>query len=337
VRNSTGPTRLRAIALISLIVLFAPFPFAPFAAIGCANGVLGDFGPIGGDDAGVASAPDAAKASVDAGASPLPSDDGGNAADPGVDASVDPPSSDDAGSDAGTLPKGGGGSDSGAVPGDAGPSVLLGKWTFDEGTGTSSADLSGAGHAAVLMGGASWSDAGKEGAGLALDGTTGYADVGVTLVDTSKSFSVLCWAKLNVANTWEAIASQDDVNGSLFGLKLRGDDFDFDFDVETSDVIGPGFVVAQSTTVGVAQTWFHVAGVYDASGGGALKIYVNGALQASAAIGQSVLASTGHFVIGRGLYNSATGSFFNGTLDEIEVHSGALTDSQVGAIFAAQQ
>ncbi len=172
---------------------------------------------------------------------------------------------------------------------------------------------------------------------MALNGTTAYADVGVTLVDTSKSFSILCWSRLAVVNSWEILASQDDVEGSLFGLKLRADSNDYDFDIETSDVLNPGFVVAQSTTTGTALTWVHLAGVYNSSSGGTLKIYVNGALQANAAIGQSVLPSTGHFVIGRGLYNGVAGSFLNGTVDELEVYAGALTDGEIAAIFGAEQ
>jgi hypothetical protein len=228
---------------------------------------------------------------------------------------------------------------SGSDAGDdaASPPAIIGAWNFDEGTGTSSADLSGNGHPAVFAGGASWGP-GKEGTGLALNGTTGYADVGVTLVDTTKSFSVVSWASLTAINSWEIAVSEDDVTGSLFGLKLRGDGTnDFDFDVETSDVMNPGFVVAQSTSTAQATVWTHLAGVYDASGSGALKVYVNGALQANAAVGQSLLAATGHLVIGRGLYNGVTGSFLNGTLDEVAVYSGALSDAQVAAIYAAQK
>jgi hypothetical protein len=215
--------------------------------------------------------------------------------------------------------------------------ALIGAWNFDEGTGTSSADLSGNGHAAVFVGGASWGT-GKEGTGLALDGSTGYADVGLTLINTTQSFSVVSWANLIVVNNWEVAASEDDVNGSLFGLKLRGDGSNqFDFDAETSDALSPGFVVAQSTTTATANVWVHLAGVYDASGTGTMKLYVNGSLEASSAVGQSLIGATGHFVIGRGLYNDGKGSFVNGTLDEVAVYGGALTDAQVAAIYTSQK
>src|SRR5439155_24317084 len=86
-----------------------------------------------------------------------------------ADASLD--SSTDAGADASTTDA----SIDGAAEAGAGVS-LIGKWTFDEGTGTTSADLSGRGHAASLKGAASWTASGKSGSGLLLDGTNGYAD-----------------------------------------------------------------------------------------------------------------------------------------------------------------
>jgi hypothetical protein len=282
--------------------------------------------PAGNTDAG--SLPDASNGPEAAGPDPT--------SDAGQDVSSPPDATTDGPPGGGT--NGDGGDAAPPPPVDAGPApALSAKWNFDEGSGTSSADLSGNGHTLTFVGGASWATAGKEGTGLALDGTTGYADLGANLIDTTKSFSVLCWAKLAVVNAWEVALSQDDTTGSLFGLKLRGDATnDFDFDVETTDVTNPGFVVAQSTTVAQALTWVHLAGVYDASGAGTLKLYVNGALQASAAINQTLLPSSGHFVIGRGLYNGVKGSFFNGTIDEVEVHAAALTDAQVAAIYGAE-
>ena len=148
----------------------------------------------------------------------------------------------------------------------------------------------------------------------------------------------MSWADLAVVNAWEVAVSEDDVNGSLFALKLRGDKSnEFDFDVETSDVISPGFVVAESTSTAQASIWVHLTGVYKAGGQGLLKLYVNGSPQATATVGQPLVAATGHLVIGRGLYNGVVGSFLNGTLDNVAVYGGALSDAQVAEIYAAQK
>jgi hypothetical protein len=287
-----------------------------------------DTGSPGSEDAATDALSDSYVPSDDASAPDATSTDATSATDAGADSSTDATViADSAPADTGEAE---GGEAAASVP----PS-LIGAWSFDEGTGTSSADLSGHGHPAVFAAGATWGP-GKSGTGLLLNGTTSYADVGVTLIDTTKSFSVLAWAEFAVVNvgTWQVAASEDDVTGSLFGLKLRGDNNDFDFDVETSDVTNPGFVVAQSTSIGVASVWVQLAGVYDTSGQGSLTLYVDGVLQTTTAVNQMLLAASGHFVIGRGLYNSLTGSFVNGTLDDILVYDGALTDAQVATIYA---
>jgi hypothetical protein len=297
-------------------------PPKPDAGANPDAGRMTDAGAVAPDSA----PPIDARAPFDGGAAP----DASGSVDAAPDAtSYDAASIDAAAPDASAV--------DGSVADAASSTTLIGAWTFNEGTGTSSADLSGNGHPAVLTGGATWAT-GKEGTGLALNGTTGYADVGVALVDTTKSFSVVSWANLTIVNAWAVVVSEDDVIGSLFGLKLRGDNSNqFDFDVETSDVMSPGFVVAQATSTAQASTWVHLAGVYDADGAGTMKMYVNGAPEATAAVGHTLLGATGHLVIGRGLYNGATGSFVNGTLDEVAVYAGALSDAQVAAMYAAQK
>lgn len=294
-----------------------PDAHAPPPDSGNPDAIAPDSGPPA--DAASDASPDAETADAngsDAGESDAASD--ASASDASAsDASAGDASGSDAGEDAASFP------------------TLLGAWDFDEGTGTSSADLSGNGHAAAFVGGATWGT-GKEGTGLLLNGSTAYADVGVTLVDTTQSFTVVSWANLTGVNAWEVAVSEDAVNGSVFALKLRGDNNDYDFDAELSDTMSPGFAVAQSTSSGQASTWVHLAGVYDPSGTGTMKIYVNGALQNTTTVGQSLVAGTGHLVIGRGLYNAAIGSFVNGTLDEVAVYGGALSDAQVSALYTAQ-
>jgi hypothetical protein len=190
----------------------------------------------------------------------------------------------------------------------------------------------------VLSGGATFGP-GKTGNGLSLNGTSAFADVGVTLVDTTRSFSLVSWAEFDVVatNVWEFALSEDDVEGSLFGLKLRGDTgSDFDFDFETSDTATPGFLVAQSTVGAQAGVWYHLAGVYDASAQ-TMKVYVDGALSATTAVTQALPPASGHFLMGRGLYNGATTGFLAGTIDEVAVYAGALSDAQVAAIYNAQR
>ena len=98
----------------------------------------------------------------------------------------------------------------------------------------------------------------------------------------------------------------------------------------------PGFLVAQSSVGGQSGVWYFLAGVYDASAQ-TMKIYVDGSLSATTPVTQAFLPATGHFVMGRGLYNAAATGFLDGTIDEVAVYDGALTDAQVAGIYDAEK
>jgi hypothetical protein len=288
----------------------APFPLTGSGGVTGASDAGFSLGGTGTTSSAISDA-----SVVDAGSVGPVALDAGSAAAAARDASTAPDAAADDTQDASIIP------------------AAIGAWGFDEGSGASSADLSGHGHAAALVGGATWGT-GKVGGGLELDGLTGFADVGVALVDTTASFSVVAWAQFYEANAWEVTTSQDGVNGSLFALKLRGDATDtFDFDAETSDFLTPGFIVAQSSSKLTVEEWVHLAGVYDASGSGTLKVYVNGSLETTTPVAQHLPTGTGHFILGRGLYNEVRGSYLRGVLDEVAAYDVALTDAQVAAIY----
>src|SRR5215472_2683775 len=74
------------------------------------------------------------------------------------------------------------------------PVTLL---SFDEGTGNYAADSVGD-HPATLMGQAGWATGLVGPFALGLPGVAGsYADIASTVVDTTQSFSVAAWVKLN--------------------------------------------------------------------------------------------------------------------------------------------
>jgi hypothetical protein len=101
------------------------------------------------------------------------------------------------------------------------PVTLL---SFDEGTGNLTADSVGD-HPATLMGQAGWT-AGLVGPyALSLPGVSGsYADITSTVVDTTQSFSVAAWVKLNNTNGYRTFVSEDTPGGeSAFFLQLRAD------------------------------------------------------------------------------------------------------------------
>jgi len=100
------------------------------------------------------------------------------------------------------------------------------------------------------------------------------------------------------------------------------------FDVAVSD--GSSHIERYSNTVPGLNTWYHVAGVYNAATQ-SLDIYVNGVLDDAGLNGTvpraQVLPAGVNATIGqRGAGNP---SFFNGTIDEVRVYDTAVTESQI--------
>ena len=90
------------------------------------------------------------------------------------------------------------------------PVTLL---SFDEGTGTYAADSVGD-HPATLFGQAGWTTGLVGPYALSLPGAVGsYADITSTVVDTTQSFSVAAWVKLNNTNGYQTFVSEDTPGG----------------------------------------------------------------------------------------------------------------------------
>ncbi len=74
------------------------------------------------------------------------------------------------------------------------------------------------------------------------------------------------------------------------------------------------------------DTWYHIAGVFDASAG--MKIYINGVLDASlSTAGNLNSTSSQNFIIGS--YNDGTARYFDGFMDEIRVWNDARTETEI--------
>ncbi len=107
---------------------------------------------------------------------------------------------------------------------------------FDDGTGTTAADVSGHGNTLTLGSGASWA-AGRIGSNsLAVNGSaTGNATNPSPVINTALSFSVSAWVNLTSVNGYQTFASIDGINTSGFYLQLRGDTGKFAFTRLASD------------------------------------------------------------------------------------------------------
>src|SRR3954452_6296062 len=209
-------------------------------------------------------------------------------------------------------------------------SALAGHWTFDEGAGTTAADSAGE-HPATLTGGAGWAP-GIRGAALTTDGAGGFADAGAPVLDTTKSFSVSSWVKLDKTSGYQTFVSVDGTQVSNFFLQFRDDSRRFAFTRLAGDAPTDG-VVASANFDPVAGQWYQLTGVYDAAAS-TLSLYVDGTRQATVAA-PTAWAGTGHLVIGRGKYGGNPVDYVDGAIDDVRAYSGALSAADAARLAIA--
>ena len=196
-------------------------------------------------------------------------------------------------------------------------------YAFDEGSGATVTDASGNGNTGQIQG-ATWTAAGKFGNALSFNGTSSYVDLGnpASLQTTgSMTWSAWVYATGNppddgviAASSWE-LKTTPDTGARTFSISFWPG--------------GPS-TLRYSTTVVALNTWYHVAGVYNAAAQ-TLDIYVNGVLDNGVLTGtvpsSHVLPSV-NTTIGKRLAGSA-GYYFNGVIDNLRVYTRALSAAEI--------
>ncbi len=210
------------------------------------------------------------------------------------------------------------------------PSVT-GHWTFDEGSGATAADSSGAGHPLTLQGGASWAPGVVGASALSVNGSQQYAQSAAPVIDTSQSFTVSAWVYLDNVNGYQTFLSQDGSQISGFFLQLRGDTHQFAFTRPTYDSPKAlGTIATDAAVIPQPEEWYHLTGVYDASAQ-TISLYVNGQLAQT----QSYVpnwSADGALAVGRGLYAGNRTDFVSGRIDDVRAYSGALGASAIAQL-----
>src|SRR5258707_9948234 len=92
------------------------------------------------------------------------------------------------------------------------------------------------------------------------------------VLNTTQSFTVAAWVKLNNANGYQTFVSEDTNVQAAFFLQFRGDSHQFSFTIPYDFFVNP-----QSGFTPAVGQWYHLAGVYDALAHSA-TLYVNGLL-----------------------------------------------------------
>lgn len=163
---------------------------------------------------------------------------------------------------------------------------------------------------------------GMFGQAIGLDGVDDYVDCGNSpLLDITGQITVAAWVRTNDSANGEHnpyITKGD----HSFALKhgFNGIQF-FIYDGDYRAVHVP----VDSSFNGI---WHHVAGTYD---GSEVKLYIDGALEASLAYTGSIASSTHSVNIGSNA--EVSGRFYDGAIDDVRIYDNALTAGQVLQLY----
>jgi hypothetical protein len=219
---------------------------------------------------------------------------------------------------------------------------MFGLWNFN-GNGT---DSSGISNNLTPMNSASFTAPPKfGGAALGLDGVDDFATVDdLGSLALSSSITVEAWVKMNAfpnsvgpggANGFAPIAAKwDDISGAKRGYLLSiVNDGSVRFDISHTSGFACGvfanlgpFSCANANNALVISnakltlgTWYHIAGVFDASTK-KLQVFVNGVADTSVvASASNIFRSNAPFMVGAADTGSVTRRFTNGSIDELHV------------------
>ncbi len=208
------------------------------------------------------------------------------------------------------------------------PGAVLAGYSFDEGTGTVATDSSGRGLTGTLFGGATWGP-GKYNSSVRLNGNNQYVALGnPPALRLTGSMTVSAWINSSAfPGDDAAVVSRRGGIGMQLDTTIDRGPRTIGFKLTNSagnDMFRYGATAMQ------AGTWYHIAGVYNASTS-SLDVYLNGVLDNGALVGTVTSAqqnSPDDVFIGR----RASGGFeFIGGIDDVRIYDRALTPAEIRA------
>ncbi len=195
---------------------------------------------------------------------------------------------------------------------------LVAAYSFNEGTGTTVADLSGNGNVGTVSA-TTWTTAGKYGGALSFNGTSSR----VTIPDApslrlTTAMTLEAWVRPSTSGTfWRDVVYKGNDNYYLEANSSRNG----------RPAAGATISGNETTAFGTAtiplNVWTHLAATYD---GTTMRLFVNGAQVASATRTGTIATSANPLQIGG---DNIFGQFFRGLIDEVRVYNVALTAEQL--------
>jgi len=207
---------------------------------------------------------------------------------------------------------------------------LVAAYTFNEGTGTTVADVSGNNNAGTLGSGVTWSAQGKFGNALAFNGSSLVTVPPSASLNLTAGMTLEAWILPTTASPSRKVLWKDwpgqgiSIYGLGFGFGAASNSPEGFFTNENGIPVGLG-----SPPDLPLNAWSHVAATYDAATS-TMSLYVNGTLRDSRVIFASpspITTSTGALLIGGNTTSSS--ALFQGRIDEVRIYNRALSQGEI--------
>ncbi len=200
------------------------------------------------------------------------------------------------------------------------PAGLVLGFSFDAGSGSSVVDVSGNGNTGALVGGVSWSTAGRYGGALSFNGSSGLVQVASSAsLGLSGAMTLSAWIDPSVSQSgWRTIMQRQvdayflNASNDTGALRPSG-----------GGTLGGTVRWVGGTTASPVGAWTHVALTYD---GSTLRLFVNGVQAGSMVASGAIQASSSPLWIGG---NQPYGEYFNGLIDDVRVYNRALSQTEI--------
>ncbi len=202
---------------------------------------------------------------------------------------------------------------------------LVGGYRLDEGTGLVAADYSGHNLHGTLTNGPVWV-AGRANGALQFDGVDDYVELGnPPQLNPTTALTIIAWIKPAIVSRAQFIVAKDNLPapGKLqYFLRQQGTGLRMGVQTDRD------YYANSAANVFVANTWYHVAGVYD---GSTMRVYVNGQPSGAPVSVSGAMPPNGVSArIGRRQDNQLP---FTGVIDEVAIHDHAMSAAEILADY----
>ncbi|MEV6534186.1 LamG-like jellyroll fold domain-containing protein [Streptomyces sp. NPDC051639] len=208
------------------------------------------------------------------------------------------------------------------------------QWKLDDAADATQAKGSAGTRTLDLKGGPALGAPGMKGTAVSLDGVDDYLVSDIPALDTSLSFSVAAWVKLDkLPDDAAVVAAQPGNNAPGFELYYSKGYDRWVFNQYSADTSTATPVrVMQAAPGGVKSgEWVHLVGTYSI-GADQLSLYVNGALAGTAAYSTPWDARRGLQIGAANLRGTVT-NYFPGAIDDVRVFEKPLSATEVSDLY----